>query len=255
MSSNSTKHTKANWNISQSRLILYADIMEFKAKLKNTPHVELVKELRQFIDILEKRLSPFKAAGHLRMTLFSDLIVLATDSDDLANFRLISKASAEVMQQCQNFGYPVNGCIARGFLDFDQPFRSAGPTPSSYMPLFVGQPVVDAYLLNEDMFFYGIVLHPNVEEVYHRAMTSPNTDLHLPFMWLEVPLKSGGDAGLYYLNWTSVKLAKNETNLHDLISFLKNLEGKSAVRPRAYIHNTLKILNRINSTLVPVKIH
>lgn len=97
------KHLKVDWNAVHDRIILYADIMGFKAKLNNTVHNDVTKELRQFIKALSNHISPYQTGGHIRMTLFSDLIVIAADRCTIPNFRLIVKAAAALMQECHTF--------------------------------------------------------------------------------------------------------------------------------------------------------
>lgn len=113
------------------------------------------------------------------------------------------------------------------------------------MPLFVGKSVVDAYLLNEDMFFYGLVLHPSAERIYHETLDLKDKKDNLPFFQLPVDLKSGGVARLFYLNWPDIKLAKNTTTLQDVNDWLDKQEKIVGVRPRAYIYNTRNILSQI----------
>lgn len=264
----SIKHKKVDWDNDHSRIILYADIMGFKAKLKSVDHANVVNELRRFVKAVSSHLSPYQTGGHLRMTLFSDLIVVAADQATIPNFKLIVHAAAALMQECHDFKYPINGCIACGPLAFDeaQPIiinAAVNDLPNEndhnnvngmkngrlgrkgqYMPLFVGQSVVDAYLLTEDLFCYGLVLHPSAENILSQTNNSfPNNQL--PFKECPIPLKSGGHAELQYLDWSKVKLAKNTTPLSDVVSYLTNLKGSVGSRPRAYIFNTLNVLSKL----------
>lgn len=260
---NTIRHTKVDWDSDNSRIILYADIMGFKAKLANTRHKDVVKELREFVITVSKHLSPYQTGGHLRMTLFSDLIVIASDSDSLKNFKLIVNAAAALLHECHTFKYPINGCIARGHLAFDEAETMTDPKGNGemtvkigrkgqYMPLFVGQSVVDSYLLNEDMFFYGIVLHPSSEGLL-KDYTDKLKNEKLPFYRLPVPMKSGGNANLYYLDWSQIKLANNIVGQKDIREYLEDLENQVGIRPHVYIHNTLKIIETIESKKLILK--
>lgn len=254
------KHSRVDWDRDRPRIILYADIMGFKAKLAQTPHDKVVKELRKFVVAVSRHLSPYQTGGHLRMTLFSDLIVIASDSDSLKNFKLIINAAAALLHECHAFKFPINGCIAKGALAFDEAETIATMAVGSnenimqaitqgrkgqYMPLFVGKSIVDAYLLNEEMFFYGIVLHQTAEPLlYDYRKIGP---AQLPFYKIPVPLKTRGKANLYYLDWPQIKLAKNTCSQQDILDYLNNLEPKVGVRPRAYIYNTIKIIEAIEN--------
>lgn len=266
------KHQSVDWDSIHDRIILYADIMGFKAKLNSTSHEDVTNELRKFIKAVSKHISPYQTGGHIRMTLFSDLIVIAADRTTIPNFRLIVKAAAALMQECHTFNYPINGCIACGALTFDEaesldlkatrnksvvdnyqadePEKTESIHKGQYMPLFVGKSVVDAYQLNEEMFFYGLVLHPSAEKIFHETLELKYEKDNLPFHKIPVALKSGGVARLYYLNWPDIKLAKNTASLQDVKNWLDELEQKVGVRPRAYIYNTRNIIDQIEKQLI-----
>lgn len=264
------KHLPVDWTSNHDRIILYADIMGFKERLKSTEHSVLVEGLREFIGGLCKSLSPYQTKGHLRMTLFSDLFVIAADRCSPKNFMLIIKTAAALMQECHLKGYPINGCIASGPLTFDAPEiltsscsyqnkTDAGVLcnlkkrndntiySNQYMPLFVGRSVVDAYLLNEELFCYGIVLDRSIEKYYLDNLDSFKDIDSIPLHMIPVPLKSGGFARMYYLEWTRIKLAENKVDLNGVIRSLLDMEPDSGVRARAYINNTLDIYSEIAS--------
>lgn len=260
---NKNLHSKVDWDTHHDRYVLYADIMGFKAKLKEMGHIAAVDELRRFNVAVSKHLSPYQTGGHLRMTLFSDLIVIASDRANIKCFDLIIHAAAALMYECHIFKFPINGCIACGPLAFDDPnqvvINAAHASPKistqalpatqgrkgQYMPLFVGQSVVDAYLLNEEMFFYGIVLHKNAEKSFKNYISNKSSLGQTPFCYIPVPLKSGGYANLYYLDWPKVKLAKNSVAQADVEQYLNTLEPNVDVRARAYIYNTRQILTSL----------
>lgn len=215
-----------------------------------------------FIDLsgIARHASPFQTGGHLRMTLFSDLVVIAADRANIACYKLLVKAASQLMQECSTFGYFINGCIALGKLAFDEGTQTVinaksssskansatSGKPSNYMPLFVGQSVVDAYLLTEELFCYGIVLHPSVESLHNKYMKINTEDP--AWIRINVPLKKGGYAPLYYLDWTKVKLAQKSPDENQVIEELnKMLTNTSSVRARAYILNTITIYNQIVS--------
>ena len=190
------------------------------------------------------------------MTLFSDLIIIASDRANNKSFSLIVKAAAALLHECHIFKFPVNGCIACGELAFDEAesftadkFNCVNLAENKgrkgqYMPLFVGKSIVDAYLLNEELFFYGVVLHPNAEKLLSECVNH-SQELGTYFHKLPVPLKSGGNALLHYLDWTQIKLANNKVRQEDVVHYLDKMEESAEVRPRAYIHNTRNIIEYI----------
>lgn len=245
-----------DWTVSRSRILLFADIMGFKAMVKNNTHTQLVGNFRKFINDLTKLMEPLETGRHLRLTMFSDSIIMGTDSCTIKNFNIITKAAALLMNLCHSYGLPINGCIACGSLTFDEQIQTPEMEAEikgkrkikPYMPLFVGESVVNAHLLNEDLFCYGIVLHPSAEKLFKESNRHRDGRFHHPFHFIPVPLKSGGYAHLYYLSWTNVPTPKNkDVSKENVKSWLEEIELSLQSRPRTYIYNTLELINKLPS--------
>ena len=63
------------------------------------------------------------------------------------SFKQLLEASIKITNGIINLDWGVSGSIAKGKLTFDKQNH-----------IFLGQPVVDAYLAQEDVEFYGIVI-------------------------------------------------------------------------------------------------
>lgn len=70
---------KVDWDSSQDRLLLYADIMGFKSLVSKEKHSELVDKLKDFIKKLTSLMEPLETGEHIRMTMFSDTIIIGAD--------------------------------------------------------------------------------------------------------------------------------------------------------------------------------
>ncbi|MDE5759290.1 MAG: hypothetical protein K2H85_11850 [Allobaculum sp.] len=250
------EYLATDWAASRPRLLLFADIMGFKAMVKSNTHSQLVGRFRSFINELTKLVEPLETGRHLRLTMFSDSIIMGTDSCTIKNFNIITKAAALLLSLCHSYGLPINGCIACGSLTFDEQIQTPEMEEEikgkrkvkPYMPLFVGDSVVSAHLLNEELFCYGIVLHPSAEKLLQKSNSHKDDKFHHPFIYIPVPLKSGGYAHLYYLSWTSVPTPKNKDISKDNVkTWLEEIETSLPTRPRTYVYNTLEIINRLPS--------
>lgn len=248
-----------DWKTNRNRIILFADIMGFKELVYTKQHSELVLKFRSFINELTMLMEPLETGKHLRLTMFSDSIIIGTDSCTIKNFNIIVKAAALLMNLCYNHSLPINGCISCGSLTFDEQSQSAEMVSETkgkrkiqpYMPLFIGDSVVNAHILNEELFCYGIVLHPNAESIYKDSMHHSNIKFHHPFRYIPIPMKSGGYANLYYLLWPDVPtpLKLQGILLEHYIEWLKKLETAiKSSRPRTYIYHTLEICRRLLDT-------
>lgn len=228
------------------RLMLYVDIMGFKALVRTDN--KLVDKLSQFIRNLERALLALQATADIRMTMFSDLIVVAANGNDVKQLNQLVKAAAIIQHLCKENGFPINGCIAKGSLSYDEIKEETDSKKTKIsMPLFHGEAVINSYLVCEELFCDGVVLHPNTENVLAKDNKLTNSHNH-PFVKCEIPLKSGGYVPLYYLSWTHVDTNLNHTtsmrkcSLNDYMTDVEYLDKHNSTRVRAYIHNTQKLL-------------
>lgn len=245
------KGPKVNWDSPKERILLYADIMGFKSLVSSKQHSDLVKQLKYFIQKLTSLMEPLETGEHIRMTMFSDTIIIGADSATIRNFNIIVKATALIMHLCHNYNYAINGCISCGNLTYEMQTRKKNSKNKNKpsMPLFVGRSVVDAHLLNEELFCYGFVLHPSAEKLFKKSLQHSDTKYHHPFYFLPTAMKSGGYAQLYYLSWcdvsTSINHNSKEVSNDDILVWLKTMESSVQARPRTYIYNTSQIIKYI----------
>lgn len=241
-----------NWEIDRERIILFADIMGFKSMIEKNKHSDLVKKFKEFSNLFTKLIEPLKTGKHMRITIFSDSIIVGTDSYSLQNFNLIVKAATILMYCCYKFSWVLNGCIACGKLTFEEMIITPDDLKNKRkvllnMPIFLGDSVIKAHLLNEDLFCYGIILHPTAEEILKESLLSNKPNYQHPFYFLPIPLKSGGNARLYYLSWNKVKIPTNLgiISSDDIQQQLYEIEKNSNPRARSYINNTLKVISEL----------
>ena len=111
--------------------------------------------------------------------------------------------------------YPIKGAIAKGECTVCMDAK----------PFFFGQPIIDAYTLEENVVLYGVVLHNTVESL----VGASHVEGGLVFDY-KVPLK-GGASKHYVLNWFADDM---EANVKNLNSIRKTVSDS----PRRYIDNT-----------------
>ena len=162
-------HAPTDWNANSERLILFADIMGFKARVINTNHAKLIKDMEAFHDTLERKSSPLLISDKLRYAQFSDSILVVANGTDESMFNLISKAAARLMHVALSEGIALKGVIAQGKFTYNEAKE-----------LYIGKPLVDAYLLHDEIKFYGIVVHHSAEKtvkLYASENRNPYTNL------------------------------------------------------------------------------
>lgn len=197
------------------RIVAFLDIMGFKDMVAR--HFETIK------DKLEK-LSSFIGETmdeNYQYMIFSDSIILYAKSDGMEVFKSLLTKVSKIIEKSISLGLPIKGAIAKGECTVSL----------SYKPFFFGQPIIDAYTLEEHVVLYGVVLHNTVEDMA-LELSRVNSDFVFDF---NVPLK-GGNSNHFVLNWFGQDLEQNRSNLMSIRTTVSD-------SPRRYIDNTLKCID------------
>ena len=216
------------WTDSAERLILYADIMGFKEKVYSKTHDELKKELFEFKEKWSRYMSPLQINDYLRFAQFSDSILIVANGVDRKMFNIITKAAFRLMHAAMEMRFAIKGVLSQGPFLFDVKRE-----------LYFGRPLVDAALLYDEIYFYGIIVHHSAEKTVKEFSDDSN-----PYKKSRVKLKSG-IASHYYLAWNLLDktLGKND-NTEQCQQWLNEIEEEVSGRPRIYVENTVNILER-----------
>lgn len=223
------------WQENEDHLVLFMDIMGFKDRVTRTKHKELLKTLTDFKN-LNDRLKPLLKDDKgelLRMVQFSDSIIIASMNPNKQSLNRIVKAAVVLMQNALESGFALKGAIAMGPLTFD---ADTG--------IYFGLPIVDAYLLEEELKFYGVAFHHSVEPLIEGYIKLPpqrgGQPLYAPIDTCKLQLKTGQSSHYCVLyHKMSKALAKADDSLR-LSGLVKNIGKTVSGAPRIYIDNTLK---------------
>lgn len=209
--------------VTSERLVLFADIMGFKDRVMRTQHDELAKELLELTKW--SRMKPLKLGDHLHYNQFSDSILVVSDKIGEQQANLITQAGVVLMQECLKRGFPLKGAIAQGKFTYD-----------ASKQLFFGQPLVDAYLLQESVKYYGIVLHHTAEQVMQDTGKTEffykKTDVFI----------DNGRISHWNLCWHKVSQKLKVGKECDWSRWLDKIERQVSGRSRIYVDNTRAIL-------------
>lgn len=144
---------RISWEDDAERLVLYADIMGFSHRVTFNNHEELKRDLQKFKQSWESRIKPLEKGGHLKSVQFSDSILLVVNGTNEKMFNIITKAAVCLVQSAMSLGFPIKGVIAQGKFSYDKDNE-----------LYFGLPLVEAYKLHEEIYYYGIVVHHSAEQ-------------------------------------------------------------------------------------------
>lgn len=221
--------------------VLYADIMGFKDRVMRTEHSVLEEQFEKLFTDLKNKLSPFtKNVDEFKVSFFSDSILIV-DENSKEGFNRISKAAAGLMQVSLKNQFPIKGAISKGMFTYKEDKQ-----------LFFGQAIVDAYLLQEQVHYYGIVAHhsveSNIKDYANGWRGGSGTNRRNPYVLSPIPLKSGNTTH-YHMAYNlisetlSTRISVEIVN-KKIISHLEEISATVSGTPRIYVDKTIEVLER-----------
>lgn len=230
----------------KTRFVVFLDIMGFKERVARNTQDSLYKELTDFNKDISSIINNYKntkTKNHLNqsdsssstdvtlikkeddeilLSQFSDSIVLFSQDNTKTDLITISKVAKEIMISAikREKPIPLKGALAEGDITCDM-----------VKQLFFGQALIDAYLLEENVQYYGIVVHHSAEQ---------SVKEHAPDMFKNnlIPLKSG-KINHYELVWYD--------NHKDAKEGLERIRLSVSDSPRKYVDNTNDLINKIKN--------
>ena len=226
----------------RKRFVVFLDIMGFKERVARNTQESLYEELTDFNrDITTiinstkkiKRTRSSKQDDSSDITLikseeeedeillaqFSDSIVIFTNGNTKENLLTVSNVAKQIMISAikREKPIPLKGALAEGDITCDM-----------IKQLFFGQALIDAYLLEENIQYYGIVVHHSAE----KSIKDYAVDLFEDHL---IPLKSG-KIKHYELVWYN--------DSYDDVKFgLERIRLSVSDSPRKYVDNTNHIID------------
>lgn len=223
--------------------VLYADIMGFKDRVIRTEHTDLEKDFENLLTGLSYWFVPSKKSQKFKVSFFSDSILIIEENTK-GGFNRISKAAAGLMQVSLKHKFPIKGVIAKGKFTYKEEKQ-----------LFFGRALVDAYELENEVHYYGIVAHHTVEkdiQNYSKGKKRRDkkgkikTERANPYVLGPIPLKTGYTTH-YHLAYNLIS-KKRETGKgideinRNITSYLEEISRTVSGTPRIYIDKTLQVL-------------
>ena len=162
------------------------------------------------------------------MTTFSDSIVIFSRNDSVSNFECFLKRLTFLLADAIIFHkIPLKGCIAYGEVSMNKSKQ-----------IFFGQPIIDAYLLEEEVNYLGIVCHHTINKYMNDKKEEISNETNNVLLQCSTPLKSGKIIH-YNLDWFFT-LGGKDVEKH-IEPFYETVSGNA----RRYIDNTIELLNEL----------
>lgn len=163
------KTSSPNWNFTTNRFVGFIDIMGFRDLVMRSTHEEIYTMMKK-IELATKTARSIYWTEMkdelVRSTFYSDSIILYSKDDSYESAYSMVATLSSLSNDLFSSAIPHKGAIAFGNMTLD--------TDRS---IFFGQPLIDAYLLQEEVNFYGIVVHSSAELRFEQ--TNLQTDLSL----------------------------------------------------------------------------
>lgn len=224
--------TELEKSIKKEKFVLYLDIMGFKERVNRLEIENLREQLLRF-KTKNNKLKPLlesKTNTLIHMAQFSDSIVLVSSDTTIEDLNRISKAATILMQTALQTGFALRGALAKGHMVFDNDHQ-----------LFFGKALVDAYLLEEELCYYGVVFHESMEETVFKAL-SQKPDM--PIEDMKIPLKKGKSRH-YHIAWHKITPSLQKGDItSQALEWLKDIRKTVSGNPRVYLDNTVSIIKQ-----------
>ena len=209
------------------RFVVYFDVMGFKDFVYRNDHStvsELMNKLCSHIGDAKKWFCsgengnvPDSDFEKILPVMFSDTVLFITNGNTIKDARSAMLTAAAFLHDMFKKGIPVKGALSYGTFSID-----------INKSMFFGRPLIDAYLLAEETYFYGSVIHHTAEVKFDEF---DDDFLKKIVSRSQIPMKKGMVMHSY-ADWT-VAL---DNSLEDLINPLyKTVSGNI----RRYVDNTM----------------
>ena len=216
------------WKVKDLRYVAYLDILGFKDYvMRNSIHA-VYSRLKALNALRPEEQDPdyeSETSKRIKFTIFSDSVFIFSKDDDFVSLRHFLTYVKRVMRMALRKEIPLKGAIAYGNMAVDVKNN-----------LFCGQPIVDAYLLEEDLQYMGVVFHHTYEEAYFKLS---DTQIKRVSNWIKevsTPFRYGKRT---HLN-LDYRIAGSTT--YELNERIENQRFYSSGDARKYIDNTLEMI-------------
>lgn len=213
------------WKITTNRYVAYIDIMGFKDMVLRTDHADIYKNMLK-IDKQIRKMANVSWDGEtsklIKTTNYSDSIIIYSKDNSSESLHSFICTVAAATNDLLVEGFPHKGAVAFGMMTFD--------TSNS---IFFGQPLIDAFLLQEELEFYGIIAHGTIEKEIKKHMKD-NANLFIEDY--RCNLKKGNSLHLtiYPMNL----IGKSKKASDKLFESCQKMRFKTSGHLRKYIDNT-----------------
>ncbi len=228
--SRSWKEIISDWKPTNSRFVAFLDLLGFKDMVAKNTHEGILEKFRSLSAFAQVHKRDFQA-HNVFATIFSDSIIIFSkdDSNEAAGDFIFFVR--HLICRAIELRLGIKGGLAFGELTVD-PLNQ----------LYFGQPLIDAYQLEEELQCYGAVLHSTAEE---RLASIPEKVVSkYNFTRIPTKLKKHGTIDMLNLNWYGLAITVKESHGFDIDKYLDDIQLSVSDKPRPmeYLQNTMETI-------------
>jgi hypothetical protein len=229
------------WEPTCERFVAFIDIMGFKDKIYRENHMTILptmQNLQQALSVINKEAIlllegqvddaqkdiPIKSV--IRVIIFSDSILLVSLDDSYQSALKITVGANWIITNAFRNQLPIKGAIAHGLFTADLP-----------KSLYFGRPLIDAYELQNELCFYGVVMHHSMDK--HLVDKKYPRIVHHKLY--SVPLKNGVV--------THNVICCFDSEIKERIELAASFYGNVSGSTRRYVDNTLYFYRKLESDI------
>lgn len=233
---------ESDWLVTANRYVACIDIMGFKDMVLRTPHNEIYNMMRKIDSQIKLSASIDWHDCNLcliKTTNYSDSIMIYSKDDSKDSLLSFVYTVSSFTNDLLTEAIPHTGAVAYGMMTVD-----------STNSIYFGQPLIDAYLLQQELEFYGIVAHATVENEIENKLTDKykgfveaytcnfkkGNSLHLTIYPMFLFVHSGDDS-------------QDQQACAELFASCKKMRLRTSGHLRKYIDNTELYLNCLKKVL------
>jgi len=237
---------RTRWKVTDNRFVVFLDLLGFKDLVMRSSHDEIYKMLiyitdkRKIVEEIKDSDELEKSDVELYSVTFSDSIVIFSKNDSVSHFEIISSVTSYFFAKLIEKSIPIKGAIAYGEISINKSSQ-----------IFFGQPIIDSFLLEEDLSYMGIVAHNTIDK-YISKLKSDESKLITNMYYKEIPTPfKYGNLSHLNLDWYRF-LIESYAKRDDDISYSEftkqticEFKKQTSGGPRKYVDNTLKVIDEI----------
>ncbi len=219
-----------DWKIKTNRFISFFDILGFKEMVLRESHEQIMNNLSNIQGILKMLDKQATGSIQIKTIQFSDSIIQITSDDSPRSAVELLQRANWLLAGCITYRVPVKGAIAYGLFTADQE-----------KSIYFGQPLIDAYLLQDELKYYGSIIHHTAE--YEFQQRCPNEFYKMTFKY-KSPV---GNSYVQHWNLNWVDVTQSLSKPIDLVSLENLLYCSVSGSARKYVDNTFEFVRAVQN--------